>query len=461
MEILRAWKNYSNQNIFAFDYIFQGTSVSYYDEGIVRSFKREGTELHLTTEVLVDKGGVAVFEELTDSFLASFDAETQMYNFNEDLLEEVVNTFDRIVNRNELVEFMRKSVQTNIAIYKMLFCDVEFATYVTRAARANKNVGAVIIANVMKNGLLAIEKVISGCGTDFFTQNICREDFELANDKKKLKQVLGLPAVVLEFLKSTSNASLYAKFKEVAEARDVNDCSLLVEYINLMCEIDSYIDAKKSTHLRSFVETILDIALLTPTRMQVILNYLHNQEASFSDGVGFAIPNSEAIEMRDYLSIAKENGITVDPLPSNLRAAHFYLASNTEYSDNKEKEAEFLKAVGNYTHLEEVDKEYVVVAPKSIKDMVLEGQNQHHCIASYVDMVSAGKSIVLFLRKKDTPDESYISFEMTDDGEFVQIKGKYDFDIEPDGGDNSKALDYLIAWRNRKWAKEEEEVSDA
>ena len=457
MEKIKAWTCYTSQTIFFIDYLFYTDDIIYEKSvSMLRSFRRKGKDLYLVTELAKEKDEVIIFEEVKEEFLASFDEATQTFTFDEKGMKAVREAFNTIANRGELAEFLRKSLQHNLVLYKIMFCDSQFASDICRVVREESSVGGTIITNIFKNGLLALEKVITGCGRNFFTQNIYKEDFELANDRKKLRQVLGLPPAVLDFLKISRNAPLYGKFKKVADTRDVNDCSTIIEYINLMEELESFTPVRQRTSIASFVETLLDISLLAPTtKMQTIINYLHNQEASFKDGVGLLLPNSEAIEMRDYLSIAKKNGIVVDPLPANLKAAHFYIISNTKYSEDKEKDEEFAKAVDVYKHLEEEGEDYVVIAPKSIKDMVVEGQNQHHCIASYVDMVCAKKAIVLFLRKKESPEESFISFEVTEDGEFVQIKGKYDADIEPDGAENSQALDYLVAWRARKWKEEE------
>ena len=100
------------------------------------------------------------------------------------------------------------------------------------------------------------------------------------------------------------------------------------------------------------------------------------------------------------------------------------------------------------------NEKYAVVTPKNIDSMINEGMQMHHCIASYVDMVCKG-AIVLFLRKKESMDESFVSFEVSGDGEFIQIKGKYDEDIEEtvEDSENNEVLDFLKEWQKERFSK--------
>lgn len=56
-----------------------------------------------------------------------------------------------------------------------------------------------------------------------------------------------------------------------------------------------------------------------------------------------------------------------------------------------------------------------------------EGQNQHHCVATYIDRMVSGETCILFIRKKEEPEESYYTVEVRE-GEVIQVRGKYNKD---------------------------------
>ena len=60
--------------------------------------------------------------------------------------------------------------------------------------------------------------------------------------------------------------------------------------------------------------------------------------------------------------------------------------------------------------------EYVVVFPKTVKDFVNEGNQQHNCVGSYPNAVIERQKIVFFIRRKNYPMDSFITAECTKRG---------------------------------------------
>lgn len=58
----------------------------------------------------------------------------------------------------------------------------------------------------------------------------------------------------------------------------------------------------------------------------------------------------------------------------------------------------------------EVDK-YIFKCPKCKQDMLDEAQQQANCLAGYINKYVDGESEIFFMRKKSSPDESYITIE--------------------------------------------------
>ena len=458
MGFYRFFDNYSSKAEYNdMAYLF-GNSLSTIDVPLSDNFILElcntDNELFLVSKKFTLDDGAVYFEDSSKYLIARFDGNSDFETGNGfGILEASIN---KISEWRPISDFLRRCMSKNKRLYKLFFFDNNFKDRVMRFRRSEGSCVTInVLRNIFGNGLLALEKVLTGCSDEFFVQNICKSDMSLQNDKKKLRQVLGLPPIVIDFLKQYSFASLYPKFKEVAEKKDVNDTVSLVEYINLMEEVWSTVKIRANVSSVSFVDTMLDVALLSKSTMNVLLNYLHTQEFYYREGTcGVMLPLSEAIEFRDYLSIAKKYNLVVDNLPSNLRAAHFYIQNNICYAEDTQKDEEFQTAVAKYKYLEFENEKYAVVTPKNIDSMINEGMQMHHCIASYVDMVCKG-AIVLFLRKKESMDESFVSFEVSGDGEFIQIKGKYDEDIEEtvEDSENNEVLDFLKEWQKERFSK--------
>ena len=56
-----------------------------------------------------------------------------------------------------------------------------------------------------------------------------------------------------------------------------------------------------------------------------------------------------------------------------------------------------------------------------------EGNKQYHCVATYVDRVAAGQKCILFLRKKEDPDQPFYTMEIQGT-EIIQCRGKCNAD---------------------------------
>lgn len=68
--------------------------------------------------------------------------------------------------------------------------------------------------------------------------------------------------------------------------------------------------------------------------------------------------------------------------------------------------------------------EYIIVVPNNVKDFIEEGNNLHHCVATYVNRVVKKQCVIVFIRKKESPDKSLYTAEIVGD-KIVQLRSKY------------------------------------
>ena len=67
---------------------------------------------------------------------------------------------------------------------------------------------------------------------------------------------------------------------------------------------------------------------------------------------------------------------------------------------------------------------YMIIAPKTPKDMIDEGQMQSNCVASYIDRVANGHTMIFFMRLRKDPEKSLVTIEVRD-GRLVQVKARF------------------------------------
>ena len=92
---------------------------------------------------------------------------------------------------------------------------------------------------------------------------------------------------------------------------------------------------------------------------------------------------------------------------------------------NEEKYNEVKSTYKDFSH--DNDK-YLIRYPESLKEIVEEGHNLHHCVGSYCDRVLQKQDYILFLREKSNPNTSFITIDLIDTPkgfECKQVHGKY------------------------------------
>lgn len=92
---------------------------------------------------------------------------------------------------------------------------------------------------------------------------------------------------------------------------------------------------------------------------------------------------------------------------------------------NKERNIEF----------EFSDEKYLIFYPKTIEDFVREAIAQKNCVLDYCHSYVKNETDILFLRKKDSPYESFVTIEIMDE-ELVQAREKC----------NVKASEEVLEW---------------
>lgn len=113
----------------------------------------------------------------------------------------------------------------------------------------------------------------------------------------------------------------------------------------------------------------------------------------------------------NYLEQCKEMGIPFNS-KADLREIMDTDKDFSIYRQNTESK-KFKEAMGrNAEKLKFSNGNYEVVLPETPLDLIKEGQSQRNCVASYVNSVINGETLIVFVRRKDAKDNSYITCEI-------------------------------------------------
>ena len=161
-----------------------------------------------------------------------------------------------------------------------------------------------------------------------------------------------------------------------------------------------------------------------------------NNSSRDSDGFGYG-------DYYDYLDMQiKMYGRILEKYPQNWLTEHHKLA-NTFSSWKKIHENDIMlersKAVEQYQYSNDT---YTVVIPKTSNDVVDEGCQLCHCVGSYVDRIVNGETNIVFVRYKNTPQESLVTVEIKN-GTIVQYRGKYNRSL------TEEEMDFLREWSKK------------
>ena len=89
-------------------------------------------------------------------------------------------------------------------------------------------------------------------------------------------------------------------------------------------------------------------------------------------------------------------------------------------------------------------KDYCVIVPEKVEDLVKESVSLGHCVKDYCKDVANGCTYILFLRRADKPDKPFVTMEITRGYRLVQVKAR---------GNEHATLEvqkYVRRWAERK-----------
>lgn len=119
--------------------------------------------------------------------------------------------------------------------------------------------------------------------------------------------------------------------------------------------------------------------------------------------------------------------------PKHFRQAHDAAVEEKLEKERKiedmqvrQKNKEYAKMVPELKELYEYeDDKFFIKIPEKKSDFTKEGHMNHNCVGTYFDKVLKGKTVVVFMRRKELPDQSYCTVEITNTASLQQLRSDY------------------------------------
>ncbi|UGO47950.1 PcfJ-like protein [Bacillus phage vB_BanS_Skywalker] len=226
----------------------------------------------------------------------------------------------------------------------------------------------------------------------FATYNRWTSYEAIDREATKPKDILKLPKFMLPYFRQDETLGLYNleqvqkaltkvdgnRFRELVEIiKDESDIGVLCQTLDRLIEIH---DTYKYNNLKK-----LTLYLFREIRMHQ----------------GIDSPSSGATLLRDYIRMCEKLGLEYEKYPKSLKKEHDIVQMNYRVQMDEKKKAEFKEAVDteDYKFLEYSKGTYAIVSPSEMDDLIREGNELSHCVASYVTDIVSDKCKILFLRK--------------------------------------------------------------
>lgn len=119
-------------------------------------------------------------------------------------------------------------------------------------------------------------------------------------------------------------------------------------------------------------------------------------------------------EYMDYLSMQKNfYGKVKEKYPEHFKTAHDVMALKINLAKLAEQCQDFSEQAEQVKELEYSAQGYCIVVPTEPRELADEGINLSHCVGDYIDRVASGECHILFLRRKNAPEQSLVTLQLS------------------------------------------------
>ena len=148
------------------------------------------------------------------------------------------------------------------------------------------------------------------------------------------------------------------------------------------------------------------------------------------------------------------------PEKNKLKEAHDLMINYTREKALAKQNEQFefavnTEAYNNFLNVSEIflsKYPYVILKPRNAQDLIDESYNMRNCVRSYISQVANRSTYILFLRYKENKSKSFITIEVNNMMELMQVKAKCNAEPPQDVKEwikkycSLKDIDYSFCW---------------
>ena len=130
---------------------------------------------------------------------------------------------------------------------------------------------------------------------------------------------------------------------------------------------------------------------------------------------GIENPHEGLVLLNDLNRMCTEMRIKPkEKLSKSLKLHHDIVSMNYTVSIDSIKKEKFISAVESDTYKEKeyINKRLRITIPKEPNDLVREGKDMSHCVASYINSIIDKKCEIYFVRENERLDKSLVTVEV-------------------------------------------------
>lgn len=219
------------------------------------------------------------------------------------------------------------------------------------------------------------------------------------------KDILGLPKFIIPYFRENADAGMF-EIKQVKKALEKVDGNRFREILEIV---------KDESTLKELCNSIENLIEIHDTygynNVKKLTLYLF-RETRINQGI--TNPSTSATLLRDYIRMSTKLGYEFEKYPKSLKKEHDIAQMNYKVQEDSIKRKEFEETIkqDDYKSLEYKKGEYTVITPRQTEDLIKEGNELSHCVASYVNDVVAKRCKIFFLRKTDMPELPLATIEI-------------------------------------------------
>lgn len=216
----------------------------------------------------------------------------------------------------------------------------------------------------------------------------------------------------------------------------------LINYNNAKYFIDSVKDFGNSSATHSYIHELIEVAKTYNLEINRLIDYVVYDLSS--QGIS-DFDNNILYFYRDYLKMTNDMYGKIDiKYPKNLKTDHDKIMMKYNIYKKYNMDKIMLKISEEQSKLAYSDSNYSILIPKETSEIVSEGADLSHCVASYCEKVVDGETLILFMRDNSCINESLVTIEVYKN-RVNQAKGHHNRKVTPE---ESKFIS--------KWAKKNE-----